>query len=304
MIPVTSEAQEKITVSREARQKLPLLGTARLGLTKPDVIGFGNVYQGVPIRGRVAVHNHTGSDLLIRKVTTTCGCTVAYPESSSIAKSGSTEVLLELVPKKAERFGVKVRILTESGEHEFRVTGNCRPRLIPKSRELNYTRDDEFIQLCFTVIDSSVDAKTLKISLNGKHLEQVRSGPNEIVYRIPTALIKPSAYTNIQPIFGDRPGSVIPIRIQESGVSRLVTDLIYGSGQPFSFKLFVTGDIPFENGAYDAKLLVDGEEHIAKLKVLAKKRTALIQCRCEKPVSGQAKLFVGTGEYSFTLTER
>ncbi len=256
---------------------MSLLGTVRLGLSKPDIISLGDVFVGKPIRGKVIVKNRTSKALTITKVVTSCGCTAAYPRKSKIPGDSTSEVLIELIPKKVDVFGVKVTIQSDTGDFEFILKGRSLARIAPKSSELTYKKSDKFLDLQFDIKDPSVSAKDVKMSFNGIMLNKTHVAPQQVAFSIPVALVKPTAFSNLIPIIDGREESVIPMKILQAGSTRLITDQIYGSGDPYTFRLFITGDIQVKSGIEKASLQIADRHHPISMRIIAKKRSALVE---------------------------
>ncbi|MCI0574119.1 MAG: DUF1573 domain-containing protein [Myxococcaceae bacterium] len=63
---------------------------------EPTVFDFGRVLQHKTVQKEFTIRNHGGAELVIERVSTTCGCTAALPASKVVKPGGSTPLRVSL----------------------------------------------------------------------------------------------------------------------------------------------------------------------------------------------------------------
>jgi hypothetical protein len=69
---------------------------------EPARFDFGRVLQNKTVAKEFTIRNHGGADLLIERVSTTCGCTAALPGSKTVKPGSSTPLRVTLETRTAQ----------------------------------------------------------------------------------------------------------------------------------------------------------------------------------------------------------
>jgi hypothetical protein len=92
--------------------------TAPVAMYDKDVIRFDTIAHNQAINCRFLLKNNGPSELKIRTVKASCGCTVAFPEKSSLAPGESTYIDAEFNPSGTTgEFKKGITVVTNDPEH-------------------------------------------------------------------------------------------------------------------------------------------------------------------------------------------
>ncbi|MDV6034062.1 MAG: DUF1573 domain-containing protein [Phycisphaera sp. RhM] len=93
----------------QAPKNLPVLGAVKVTETRPS-INVGQSCVGETIEGVYEVLNNTTAPLSIAKVTTSCGCSVLYPEDQDCEPGSRFRLIAKVTPKKPGNYGIGITI--------------------------------------------------------------------------------------------------------------------------------------------------------------------------------------------------
>ncbi|MCO8124728.1 DUF1573 domain-containing protein [Stieleria sp. TO1_6] len=126
---------------------------------KTDFIG--NIYQ-----GRVLIENNGKQTVLLDKLTSSCGCTLAQPSSPEILPGETQNLLIQVAKKSIGVFKEKIDIQLAGRVHQLRISGELLPQ-ISSSDEVVFAKNGSS-EIDLQLHDDRIKPEQLSFAIAGE----------------------------------------------------------------------------------------------------------------------------------------
>ena len=188
--PGTNRDPEKPDPSRVERalKDLQILGVVKATDVWPS-IELGDSFVGELVEGICEIKNETNSPLTIEKISTTCGCTMVYPEKQDWPPGSTVRLITRVKPGKHGAYGVGIKIELKDGTFACSLKGRALSAVEIATKEIEFGDDGKDGVVELRVNDARVSLEEVSLKMDGNELDRVSHSEREekpvLTFRVP-----------------------------------------------------------------------------------------------------------------------
>ncbi|WP_182871260.1 DUF1573 domain-containing protein [Rhodopirellula sp. JC639] len=206
---------------------LPDLGETALVSDKP--VDLGKFFFGDVIRGKLKVRNNSGQGIKIEQIRPSCGCTAAFPDSTTIEPGKSNHLIVEIRPPSTGVLNISLTVETSESKYRIRCRATVENRISVRERSVEFNPDDQFHSFHVDINDASIRAADIGLNKGNETLRRSMTSESTIEFRLPTKGLRHNDQFVLTPTLLGIPQRSVTVVAKQKGRIHTPRTFVYGT---------------------------------------------------------------------------
>ncbi len=154
-------------IKSEILSKAKLLGT--VSISKHESVDVGTMYLGDHREGKVSLRNDTDQPIEITGMSTSCGCTAAYPVENKLDPGQSVFLIVRVKPTAPGKIDSRLGIKTsdDNSRFDFRIRGELHSLVTVNNTHLKLGKDDAELTITVGINHPELTPEDISVQREG-----------------------------------------------------------------------------------------------------------------------------------------